>query len=75
MYSAPGGVTAHNTVRTALTLCNQQKWSTGRIQFDMLTVCQKKSADFMSINRITIELYFYGISTLITMHLLFLEYQ
>ena len=42
MYSAPGGVIAHNTVRTALTLCNQQKWSTGRIQFDMLTVCQKK---------------------------------
>ena len=35
--------------------------STGRIQFDMRTVYQIKIADFVTINRISIELRFHAI--------------
>ena len=31
---------------------------TGRIQFDMRAMCQAKNADFMTTNRISIELCF-----------------
>ena len=41
---------------------------TGRIQFEMRTVRQTKSADFMTINSISIELSFNAISTSISMH-------
>ena len=38
---------------------------TGRIQFDIWKMCQRNIADFMSINRISTELCFHVISTLI----------
>ena len=51
----------------------QQRWSidaidtntTGRIQIDMRTVCRTEMANFITVNRISIELYFYAIPTLI----------
>ena len=36
--------------------------NTGRILFDMQTVYETKIADFMTINRTSIELCFHGIS-------------
>ena len=42
---------------------------TGRIQFDMLTLCQTKITDFMTTNRIWIELSFHAISSLININI------
>ena len=47
-----------------------RKRITGRIQFDMLTVCQTKTADFIIINRISVELCFHVISILMAMFLI-----
>ena len=52
------------------TCCN-----TGRIQFDMQTMCQTRNTDFMTTNMISIELYSYAVTTLILMYLLLFEYQ
>ena len=47
----------------------------GRIQIDMLTEIPHKIADFVTINRISKELCFHAISTLISMYLLLFKYQ